>query len=472
MLVMRVLLLKPRFNDIAVMPPMGLCYIAPLLEKAGFEVDVLDNTLLHWADEGIARQVRERGYGLVGIYASTPMIVEAFRMARLVKAVDPAIHVALGGPHPSVTLEETLACPDVDSIGMGECEHVLPELARRIASGDGPEGVNGVAWRDGTGVVRKEGPGGYIQDLDALPFPAFEKLPVQRYFAVGHNYGVVQRSSRNLPIITSRGCPSRCTFCQLYLGRKFRTRSPENIADEIALRVRTYGVREFNFLDDNFTVHKKWAVEVCREIQRRDLGVRLRFPNGVREDRLDVEMLEALRDVGCYHLDFGLESGCQETLDLMHKDKKVPDIVRQVELAHRMGFEVTATFIFGTPGETLAHMDETIRLALSLPLDSASFGIVIPFPGTELREEAIRKGYLVHSRYEMYNPGFAECDPPLRSPDWTGPELVAKVKEASRRFYFRPRMFFKYLPHMFRGDNLRKYVRAARDLLPTRAAAL
>lgn len=469
---MRVLLLKPKFNDIAVMPPMGLCTIAPLVERAGFEVDILDNTLLDWADAGVASQVRERGYRLVGIYASTPMIDSAFRIARLVKSVDPSIHVCLGGPHPSVTVEETLQCPDVDSIGMGECEHIVPELARRIEAGETLEGLSGVAWRDGSGAVHKEGPGGYIAELDSLPFPDFSKVDVPRYFKVGHNYGVVQRSSRNLPIITSRGCPSRCTFCQLYLGRKFRTRSPENIADEIEKNVGTWGVREFNFLDDNFTVYKKWAIEVCREIQRRDLGVKLRFPNGVREDRLDVEMLEALRDVGCYHLDFGLESGCQETLDLMHKDKKVEDIVRQVELAHKMGFEVTATFIFGTPGESLAHMDETIRLALSLPLDSASFGIVIPFPGTELRDEAIAKGYLVHSRYAMYNPGFAECDPPLRSPDWTGEQLVAKVKEASRRFYFRPKMVVKYLPYMFRGDNILKYARAARDLLPTRAAAL
>ncbi len=106
---MRVLLLKPRFNDIAVMPPMGLCTIAPLVERAGFEVDILDNTLLAWADEGIASQIRARGHRLVGIYASTPMIDSAFRMARLVKSVAPDIHVCLGGPHPSVTVEETLA---------------------------------------------------------------------------------------------------------------------------------------------------------------------------------------------------------------------------------------------------------------------------------------------------------------------------------------------------------------------------
>ncbi len=471
---MRILLLKPRFNDIAVMPPMGLCYLAPLLAKAGFEVDILDNTLLDWSDGAVAGQIRERGYRLVGIYASTPMIDEACRMASLIKSVDRSIHVCLGGPHPSVTVEETLGCSDVDSIGMGECEKILPELARRIDAGGGLEGVSGLAWRDGAGVVRTQGPGGYIPELDSLPFPDFSKVPVARYFKVGHNYGVIQRSSRNLPIITSRGCPSRCTFCQLYLGRKFRTRSPANIADEIALGVKTWGVREFNFLDDNFTVYKKWAIDVCREIGRRDLAVKIRFPNGVREDRLDEEMLAALRDVGCYHLDFGLESGCQHTLDLMQKDKQVPEMGDKVWLAHRMGFETTATFIFGTPGETLADMDETIRFALSLPLDSASFGIVIPFPGTELRQEAIAKGHLVHSRYRMYNPGFAECDPPLRSADWTAEELIAKVKEASRRFYFRPRMVLKYLPYMFRGDNLVKYVRAARDLMPGRhvAAAL
>lgn len=467
---MRILLLKPAFDDIAVMPPMGLCYLAPMLARAGFDVEILDNTLYRLSDAAVADRIRSGAFSLVGIYASTPMIPGALAMARLVKSVDPALHVSLGGPHPSLTVEETMREPAVDSIGIGECEHTFVELARRLAAREPTTGLAGFAVRDGDGI-QTNSPGGYIQDLDSLPFPAFDRSAVPDYFRVGHNYGVVQRASRNLPIITSRGCPSRCTFCQLYLGRRFRHRSPENIADELALRVATHGVREFNFLDDNFTVYKKWAIAVCEEIGRRDLDVKIRFPNGVREDRLDAELLEALRDVGCYHLDFGLESGCQSTLDLMQKDKKVSDMGSKVHLARKMGFEVTATFIFGTPGETLADMDETIRFALSLPLDSASFGVVIPFPGTELRQQAIDRGLLRHSRYEMYNPGFAECDPPLASPDWTGEELLAKVREASRRFYLRPRMVAKYLPHLFRGDNFRKYLRAARTLLPSRSAA-
>jgi len=453
---MKVLLFKPHFHDIAVLPPMGLCYMAAILEKNNISVEILDNTLLNLTRETLRREITRNDYNIVGIYSSTPMINNALLDARLFKEAKPDIHISLGGPHPSTTVNETLSTSYVDSIGIGEGEYTFLKLLRNIINNQNIQETEGFAFKTSNGI-RINNPDGFIEDLDSLPFPAFHLLPIEKYFTKGSKYGILQKKARNLPIITSRGCPSRCTFCQRFLGNKFRKRSPKNIVDEIIYHSKIYRVNEFNFLDDNFTFDKDWAIEVCRELKMRNANIQFRFPNGVREDRLDRELLSELRSVGCYHLDFGIESGCQKVLNIMRKGKTLKKIREQVLLAHEYGFNLSATFIFGTPGETKEDMRKTINFALSLPLDSASFGLVIPFPGTKIREEAILKGYLAHSNYDKYNPGLAEASPPLKTPEWDGKDLQNMLVLAYRKFYFRPKYVLQAIPKIFKGKNFKNY---------------
>jgi len=176
-------------------------------------------------------------------------------------------------------------------------------------------------------------------------------------------------------------------------------------------------------------------------------------------DFLDEDILLALKSVGCYHLDFGIESGSQKVLNLMKKGKKIEKIAEKVYLSRKNGFKLSASFLFGTPGETLSDMEETIRFAASLPLDSASFGIMIPFPGTELRKEVMEKKYLVHSNYEYYNPGVENFKPPIETPEWTAADLLNMMRKANRAFFFRPKQILKLLPTMVLNPvNLKRYM--------------
>ncbi len=461
-----VLLIKPDFPDIAVMPPLGLGYLAASLGRAGIGVRVHDNTLHRYGDRELAGLLSDLAPEVVGIYAATPMIRRALEIAALVRRFDARVLIALGGPHPSETAEEILAHGAVDVIAVGEGEKTLVEIVARFREGSRDfAGIEGCAYLGAGGQPVRTPPRARVVDLDSLPFPDLDIMPVPLYFKKGASFGILQGRGRSIPIMASRGCPSTCTFCQKFLGTRFRIRSADNIVDELAYRRKTHGVSEFNFLDDNFTLHRKRVLEVCDLIHRKGLNIRFRFPNGVREDFLDDAILDALKSVGCYHLDFGIESGSQKVLDLMRKGKKVEEIAAKVVLGKRKGFKLSASFLFGTPGETLDDMEDTIRFALSLPLDSASFGIVIPFPGTELRAEAIRKGILAHSDYDFYNPNIDNFRPPIETPDWSARDLLAMQKRASRAFFLRPRKVISLLPTMVSPVNLKRFGKALFEVM-------
>lgn len=454
-----VLLIKPDFNDIAIMPPIGLGYLSSILHRIGVSVAIHDNTLLRFSDKQLESLILELHPKIVGIYAATPMIRRAEAIVKIAKSADPNILTVLGGPHPTCMVEETLAYSD--AVVMGEGEGTFPEMVKRFLGGSRDfSGIAGCAFRDFSGQVKGNPEREILHDLDALPFPDFDNMPIDTYLNQGNTYGITQRTPRSLPIMASRGCPSTCTFCQRFLGRKFRIRSASNVVEELRHWKEKYHVDEFNFLDDNFTLVKKSVLDVCEAIHRGGLNIKFRFPNGVREDYLDEEILEALKSVGCYHLDFGIESGSQKVLDLMKKGKKLEDIVAKVHLCKKAGFKVSSSFLFGTPGETLENMEETIRFALSLPLDSACFSLVMPFPGTEVRLEAIAKGYLVHSDYEDYTMSLENVRPPMRTPEWSGENILAMIKKANRRFFLRPKQIIKLLPSMMNPVNIQRYVRS------------
>ncbi|OGW25946.1 MAG: hypothetical protein A2X59_12330 [Nitrospirae bacterium GWC2_42_7] len=455
-----VLLIKPDFNDIAVMPHLGLGYLASALAAKGMSVQIHDNTLLEYDDHRMVGLIKEVAPRVVGIYAATPMIKRALEIAGLARKVSTDILTVMGGPHPSCTVEETLHCKDLDVVVIGEGEESFPQVvASHIGGSKDFSDIEGCAFKNDKHEIVLSPPREMIKDLDSLPFPALDMMPIELYFKKRSNFGVLQKNSRSLPIIASRGCPSNCTFCQRFLGKKFRVRSAENIVDELVYMKNKFNVTEFNFLDDNFTLHKRRVLEVCDLIHKKGLKITFRFPNGVREDFLDEDILRALKSVGCYHLDFGIESGSQKVLDLMKKGKKIEKIAEKVHLCKKNGFKLSASFLFGTPGETLGDMEESIRFAVSLPLDSASFGTVIPFPGTELRKEVIEKGYLVHSEYEYYNPGLDNFKPPIETQEWTADDLLDMLKKANQAFFFRPKQVLKMLPTiMLNPSNIRRYM--------------
>lgn len=461
-----VLLIKPDFNDIAVMPPLGLGYLASMLIAHGISVKIHDNTLFRYDAQKLSRVIRDLNPSIIGISAVTPVINRSIEIAALTKKINKDIIIIIGGPHPTSTVEETLSFKEIDIIVTGEGEQTLTEIVTSIKNGNKDfSEIKGCAFKNRHNEIIISAQRQMIENLDSLPFPDFNNMPLDLYFRNGSTFGILQKQSKSLPIIASRGCPSKCIFCQRFLGEVFRIRSAENIVAELEyLRVK-FGVSDFNFLDDNFTLDKKRVMAVCDLMHKKNLKIKFRFPNGVREDTLDMGVLSALKSAGCYHLDFGIESGSQRVLNLMKKGKRIENIAEKVYLCKRQGFKLSASFIFGTPGETLEDMEETIRFATSLPLDSASFAIVVPFPGTELHKDVVSKGYLVNSDYRYYNPEVGNFKTLLiKTPHWSGRDLVRIVRKANRSFFLRPGQILKLVPTMFKPINRRKYVSGLKSI--------
>jgi anaerobic magnesium-protoporphyrin IX monomethyl ester cyclase len=451
-----VLFIKPYFEDISIMPSLGIGYLASVLRQGNHNVYIIDNSLEKLSYDSMRKHIESISPDVVGITSSTPMIYESIAMARLSKEVSSDIVTLIGGCHPSVQYEEILQENHfVDYVYIGEGEECISDFVENVEPSR-KMSFNNVAYMENGAVVMGD-PAPYTSKLDNLPFPAFDLFNMEGYFQKGTKFGFSQRTLRSLPIMATRGCPSKCTFCQRFLGNRFRYRSPDNLVSEIKFLMKRYGICDFNIIDDNYTFFKKNVIQTVEEIHSKGLQMKIRFPNGVREDFLDEELLDALKSIGVYDLDFGFESGSQKVLDIMKKGKKLTEMSEKVVLCKRLGFKTSATFLFGTPGETIEDMEETVRYALSIPLDKAAFGIVIPFPGTEVRRIAINNNFLVHSEYNKYNPILERCIPAVQTNDWDVDQLVAMVLKARKKFYMRPKFILQNLSKVLSSGNVRMY---------------
>jgi anaerobic magnesium-protoporphyrin IX monomethyl ester cyclase len=451
-----VLFIKPYFEDISIMPSLGIGYLASVLRQRNHNVYIIDNSLEKFSYDIMRKYIEDLSPDIVGITSSTPMIYEALAMARLSKEVSSDIITLIGGCHPSVEYEEILRENHfVDYVYIGEGEESICDFVENVEPSKKISLSDVACIKNGVIVMGDSTP--YANNLDNLPFPAFDLFDIEGYFQKGTKYGFSQRTLRSLPIMATRGCPSKCVFCQRFLGNRFRYRSPDNLVSEIECLVKKYGVHDFNIIDDNYTFFKKNVMQTVEKIQSKGLQIRIRFPNGVREDFLDEELLEALKSIGVYDLDFGFESGSQKVLDIMKKGKKLTEMGDKVELCKKLGFKTSATFLFGTPGETIEDMEETVRYSLSIPLDKAAFGIVIPFPGTEVRRIAIDNKYLVHSEYDEYNPILERCRPAIQTNDWDVDQLIAMVLKARKKFYVRPKFIIQNFSKVLSSGNVRMY---------------
>ena len=438
------------------MPSLGIGYLASVLRQRKHTVHIIDNSLEKFSYDSMRKNIESISPDIVGITSSTPMIYESIAMAKLSKEVSSDIVTLIGGCHPSVQYEEILQENHfVDYVYIGEGEECISDFVENVEPSK-KISLNNVACIDNGKIVMGDSVP-YTNHLDSLPFPAFDLYNIEGYFQKGTKYGFSQRTLRSLPIMATRGCPSKCVFCQRFLGNRFRYRSSDNLVSEIEYLMKKYNVFHFNIIDDNYTFFKKNVMQTVEKIHSKGLQIKIRFPNGVREDFLDEELLVALKSIGVYDLDFGFESGSQKVLDIMKKGKKLTEMGDKVELCKRLGFKTSATFLFGTPGETIEDMEETVRYALSIPLDKAAFGIVIPFPGTEVRRIAINNNLLVHSEYDKYNPILERCRPAIQTNDWNVDQLIAMVLKARNKFYMRPKFIIQNLSKVLFSGNVRMY---------------
>ena len=398
--------------------PIGLAYLAAVLEKSGHEVTVIDCPALEIDHKKLEAKIATFEPNVVGITSLTPMTQSTFLAVHVAKETCPNAIVILGGPHATFMDEQILSeNSEVDVVVRGEGEQTLLELMRHVFSFGDLHGIAGITFRKNGQIIRTPNRP-FIQNLDELPRPAYEHFQLRKYRLFGK---VI------LPIMTSRGCPFQCSYCvsSRMGGIRFRARSPKNVVDELEWLRDTHGADAFSFYDDTFTLDIERACEICEEIKNRNIG--LPWDCQTRVDRVSKEVLVKMREAKCQLVSFGVESGSQKILDAVKKGTTVEQNERAVRWAKEVGLPVSMSVIIGYPGETTDTLKQTMNFIRKVEPDYVYLCLATPYPGTELRELVKELGWNMSrewSHYDMQTPVFEN---PLLPND--------KLMEARKKFY-------------------------------------
>ncbi len=438
----------------------GLGYLAGALLHAGYTVDIFDGAV---ENESLDARLRREPFDIVGISAPTPLIYQAWEAARTAKAHG-AITI-LGGPHLTLMPDESVQRPEVDFVARGEAEETIVEFVRAMETlsstslprqnGGGAEGegvrspfsaIQGLSYRDANGKVMHNPPRPLAQNLDAIPFPAYQLFKIERYTNLQPLTDGLDPHARTYTIVTSRGCPYQCTYCSKPItGNTWRARSVDSVIQEWKMLVEDFHAKEIGVTDDIWNLDLKRAKELCRALI--DAGLN-RVPwitiHGMKVNHTDAELFQLMKRAGCKRVGFGVESGDEHILKRVVRKSQTFDQVRAAfRNAKAAGLETMGFFIFGMPYETEETMEKTIQLALELDPDLANFMIAAPYPGTEMWNLLQREGKIyaqdwgqlaIHSDHAHFEIGDLK------------PEVVErKWHEAYRRFNFRPHRMMKLM---------------------------
>ncbi|PIS47588.1 MAG: hypothetical protein COT17_02710 [Elusimicrobia bacterium CG08_land_8_20_14_0_20_51_18] len=371
-------------------PPLGLLYLGGTLLKGGFEVRVIDGCVA--GDGALEKSLAEFRPHIAGITCLTPARKRALDVARRAKGFDKNILTVLGGVHPTIMYDQILGTYDfVDVAVLGEGERAFLEIAQGLPL----SGITGIAYRGKDGIV-KTPPRVYEKDLDNIPFPAWHLLDLKKYPARGLGIvnGIDLAREPRVSVVFSRGCTGHCDFCSTWrIWRGWRHRSPTNMADEIEILYRDFGMRHFCFADDSLTVDKNSILGLCREIVSRKL--RIAFHATTRTDLVDEELLRAMKEAGCYNIAFGIETSSPELLKRIGKNNTISASERAISLCHKIGIRSTALIIAGGVGETWETINETAAFLRRIrPDEVGSVGGLWVLPGTRLYKDCVAKGLI------------------------------------------------------------------------------
>jgi anaerobic magnesium-protoporphyrin IX monomethyl ester cyclase len=432
---MKVLLINPpdtasKYKFIGLIaPPLGISYIAAVLEENEIDVKIIDGAALEMSWEELEKEILKYSPDIIAVTAVTPTINQALRTAKVAKDTCPEAYIVLGGYHPTFTYSELLKNDFVDIVVCGEGEYTMLELAEAVESGRDLREVKGIATRE-----FKTPPRPIIEDLDELPFPARHLLPMDKYKIV----------NTKLPVgtlISGRGCPFKCSFCASTAlhGQKLRLRSVENIVDEMEHLLNDHDAEMIAFMDDTFTVNKKRVEQVCDEIKKRNLDVYWGCTS--RVDTLSRDLLRKMRDVGCITLFVGVESADQQCLDDLNKQTTIEMVKKTFELTRELDVRTIASAVLGMPGDTKQSIKNTISFVKSLDPSYAVFALATPYPGTQFYIKAREENLIKIDDWSKYS----LMTPVLETVDCSLEELKKMQKKAFREFYLRPSYILRQL---------------------------
>jgi len=452
---MKILLINPSMKELYARakvkasvpnyPPLNLLTIStPLLGK--HEVKILDLLLYDDIYLALENTLKEFNPDVVGITFTTPLYSQVLSIVDKVKEFNERILVVAGGVHITSDTKNTLKKSKIDMAAIGEGDYTLLEILENSL-----ENVKGIAYKK-DGKIIFNGIRPYLEDLDEMPFPAFELINI-------HDYVTPYTFCKENPIApleTSRGCVYGCVYCnKSVFGRTFRVKSPERVIQDVEKLIEL-GFKEIHLSDDGFTTDMKRAKEICQMVLDKQIKIHWNCTNGIRVDRVNEELLRLMKDSGFYRISFGVESGSQKILDRIEKKIKLEDIENAFKLCRKLGIETLAFFMFGLPDETEDDMQKSIEFAKKLKPDIVKFDIMIPLPSTPIFEEWKDK-YIVSENWDDY--GFYKEEKVYNHPNLSWETIKEYSHKSYKTFYLSPNFIIRRIFISFKNGTFLKDVK-------------
>lgn len=430
-------------------PPLGLAWLAAVCREKGYECEIVDASALGLDIDGVLKKINHASPEYVGLTAVNITFSKVAKISAAIKESRKDIKIIIGGPHfTSLPIKSMELVPHFDVGVIGEGEETIIELLNALEAKDNLENVKGLAIRkDNSVYLTPTRP--FIKKLDQLPFPAWNLLPdLAKY------YSPPVHTLKKFPaalLVTSRGCPSQCTFCdRSVFGNAYRTFSADYVFSMIRYLYDRYQIREIQFRDDNLVVNKRFLKELCLKLKEAKLD--LCWSCVGRVDMVTPSLLKMMKRGGCWSISYGIESGSQEILDVIKKKITIKQIKDAVRWTKENGINCVGFFMAGHPKEDKDSMAQTLRLIKELPLDEFHMTFFTPHPGTEV--------YSVIERYGKFQEDWdnmTEWNPVFIPEGLTKEDLVKYSKKALLVFYMRPRIMLSYIKKIKSWKHLKTY---------------
>lgn len=432
----RILFVKPRrsYAENQVTPPMGpLCLAAYVREhRPSIEPRILDLGLHADGKTALAQEIATFRPDVIGVSALTVESLDASTAAINARRAGFDGPVIFGGPHASSDPHGSARLTGIDYVVVGEGERTLVELLDALEAGSDPGSVAGLAFMRGGEVVQTPARP-FMEELDSLPFPAWDLVDVHEY-SRRYKFSKMIAQPPYAVVFSSRACPYRCIYCHHNFGKKFHAQSPERVLAEIDHLVNRFGVRELEFWDDIFNLDRARAARILDLIAERRYDLKLAFPNGLRGDLMNDELVEKFAAAGTYYVAYAIESGSERMQKLIKKHVNLARLTEVIDKTVRHGIFTHGFFILGFPTESEDEMRMTVEYALTSKLHTAGFFVANPYPGTELTEVAMDLGLDAApdpARLDYLDVGY--------NLSATSTEVLRSLKNlAYRRFYLSP----------------------------------
>lgn len=423
-------------------PPLGLLYLAAVLEKNGIEVEIIDNFILKLPSEKLIKKIIDKTPSIVGFSSFSHTYPAAKKNMEDLKKMSPKIPIIFGGPHATLYYSEIIKQPFIDIVVRGEGEYTLLELVKTLSLNKNLKNVRGITFKNNNKIIHNpERP--FIKNLDELPFPARDLVNLNQYLREKTNY--IDTEPVDF-ISSSRGCPFGCAFCssKIIWKKNYRCRSAKNVVDEIEFMIENYGTKGLYFREDNFTIIKKRVIDLCNEIKKRKLNIKWQCES--RVDLISKDLIEEMKSAGCQGIWFGIESGSQKILDYLKKGTALKQAEKTIKLCEQYGIKVGASFMIGLPNETKEDIKKSFDFAKKLNADTTWFNQFTGIPKSEIYDEIKMNG---NYKYEWEKLLIADF------PELSYEEIKKITNLINRYFLFRrlpiilKRQKFSNLPMFF-----------------------